>query len=153
MSSRNFPPSTIINVCLINEIQQDYYPNSTLIHPWEWLLPTPKVPEGLSSDYDLSTIPSCSQEAFAPSENAHGLVDNSLVNWPQWESSRSLATDTIEGPISVVFDTTAPLCNDDLSSEVICRTPYQGPGSCASQSGVLSGDMKDPREKIGRAHV
>lgn len=103
----------------------------------------------MSSDYDLTLIPSCSKEAFAPSDNsdnAYELVDGSLVNWLQWGSSGSLATDTIEGAISVVFDTTAPLCNDDLSSEAICQTPHPGPGSCTFQCEVLPDDTKDPRE-------
>jgi hypothetical protein len=81
---------------LVNKIQQDHCTNPTLVHPWEWLLPTPIVPEGLSSDYDLTPILSCSQEAFAPFDNAYDLVDDNLANWLQRESLSDLATDTIE---------------------------------------------------------
>ncbi|KAH7348269.1 hypothetical protein BKA65DRAFT_500267 [Rhexocercosporidium sp. MPI-PUGE-AT-0058] len=124
----------------------DKYTSPTLIHPSEWLLPTPIVPGGLSSSYDLTPISSCSQEALSPSDNAYKPVDDNFVNWLQWESSRCLAADAIEGAISVVFDPTAPLYNDDWWPEAIGRVQYSGLDSCNFQGEVLSDGIEDPRE-------
>ena len=85
----------------------------------EWLLPTPIVSEGLSSDFNLTPITSYPQEAFDPSGNAYKLS----------------------------FDTTASLCDgDDWLSEAIGRTRYPGPDFYTLQGEVLSDGMKDPRD-------